>query len=78
MPPYNVQVISNTGVPKGLIRENLFPKLRRVIGRHFEWASVFHGWSADSICIGRSAPPTKLGTCCSAFGTAAGETPILH
>lgn len=28
-----------------------------MIGRHFEYAVAFHGWSEDSICIGGSAPP---------------------
>ena len=39
------------------ISEESFPKLKTVIGRHFEYAVAFHGWSEDSICIGGSAPP---------------------
>ncbi|HMB27464.1 MAG TPA: poly-gamma-glutamate hydrolase family protein, partial [Blastocatellia bacterium] len=39
------------------ISEESFPKLKTVIGRHFEFAVAFHGWSEDSICIGGSAPP---------------------
>jgi phage replication-related protein YjqB (UPF0714/DUF867 family) len=39
------------------INEESFPKLKTVIGRHFEYAVAFHGWSEDSICIGGSAPP---------------------
>src|SRR5262249_37968837 len=39
------------------INEESFPKLKTVIGRHFEYAVAFHGWDEDSICIGGSAPP---------------------
>jgi len=39
------------------ISEESFPKLKTVIGRQFEYAVAFHGWSEDSICIGGSAPP---------------------
>jgi len=39
------------------ISEESFPKLRTVIGRHFEYAVAFHGWNEKSICIGGSAPP---------------------
>jgi len=39
------------------INEESFPKLKTVIGRHFEYAVAFHGWSEDSICIGGSASP---------------------
>ena len=39
------------------ISEESFPKLKTVIGRHFDYAVAFHGWSEDSICIGGSAPP---------------------
>src|SRR5262245_17738054 len=39
------------------ISEESFPKLKTVIGRHFEYAVAFHGWNEDSICIGGSAPP---------------------
>jgi phage replication-related protein YjqB (UPF0714/DUF867 family) len=39
------------------ISEESFPKLKTVIGRRFEYAVAFHGWSEDSICIGGSAPP---------------------
>lgn len=39
------------------ISEESFPKLKAVIGRHFEYAVAFHGWGEDSICIGGSAPP---------------------
>jgi len=39
------------------ISEESFPKLKTVIGRHFEYAVAFHGWSEDSICIGGSAAP---------------------
>ena len=39
------------------ISEESFPKLKTVIGRHFEFAVAFHGWDEDSICIGGSAPP---------------------
>ena len=39
------------------INEESFPKLKTVIGRHFEYAVAFHGWNEDSICIGGSAPP---------------------
>jgi len=38
------------------ISEDSFPKLKTVIGRHFEYAVAFHGWDHDSICIGGSAP----------------------
>ena len=38
------------------ISENSFPKLKTVIGPHFEYAVAFHGWEHDSICIGGSAP----------------------
>ncbi len=38
------------------ISEKSFPKLKTVIGRHFEYAVAFHGWDEDSICIGGSAP----------------------
>lgn len=34
-----------------------FPKLKRVIGRRFEYAVAFHGWTENFICIGGSAPP---------------------
>jgi phage replication-related protein YjqB (UPF0714/DUF867 family) len=39
------------------ISEESFPKLKTVIGRHFEYAVAFHGWSENSICIGGSASP---------------------
>jgi phage replication-related protein YjqB (UPF0714/DUF867 family) len=39
------------------ISEESFPKLKTVIGRHFEYAVAFHGFSEDSICIGGSASP---------------------
>jgi phage replication-related protein YjqB (UPF0714/DUF867 family) len=38
------------------INEESFPKLKTVIGRHFEYAVAFHGWNEDSVCIGGSAP----------------------
>jgi phage replication-related protein YjqB (UPF0714/DUF867 family) len=38
------------------ISEESFPKLKTVIGRHFEYAVAFHGWSEDFICIGGRAP----------------------
>ena len=38
------------------ISEESFPKLKTVIGRRFEYAVAFHGWSENSICIGGSAP----------------------
>jgi len=37
------------------ISEDSFPKLKTMIGRHFEYAVAFHGWTANSICIGGSA-----------------------
>ena len=76
MSRYDAQVIPQSGVPNGHIRENSFPKLKSVLGHHFEYAFAFHGWNEDSICIEGSAPPTKLGACCSVFGTAAGKMPI--
>lgn len=39
------------------ISEESFPKLKTVIGRHFEYAVAFHGWSENFICVGGSAPP---------------------
>jgi len=39
------------------ISEESFPKLKTVIGRHFEYAVAFQGWDENSICIGGSAPP---------------------
>ena len=39
------------------ISEESFPKLKTVIGRQFEYAVAFHGWSEDFICSGGSAPP---------------------
>jgi phage replication-related protein YjqB (UPF0714/DUF867 family) len=51
------------------ISEESFPKLKTVIGRHFEYAVAFHGFSKkhnqdpDSICIGGCMPDplkTKL------------------
>jgi phage replication-related protein YjqB (UPF0714/DUF867 family) len=38
------------------ISEDSFPKLKTVIGRDFEYAIAFHGWSEDFICIGGRAP----------------------
>jgi phage replication-related protein YjqB (UPF0714/DUF867 family) len=38
------------------ISEESFPKLKTVMGRHFQYAMAFHGWGHDSICIGGSAP----------------------
>ncbi len=43
-------------IPATDISEELFPKLKAVIERHFEYAVAFHGWGHDSTCIGRSAP----------------------
>lgn len=57
MPSYNVQVIPHRGIPNGHIRDNLFPKLKTVIGRHFAYAFASHGWSTESIGIEGSAPP---------------------
>ena len=41
------------------INEESFPKLKSIIGRHFEYSVAFHGWDNDSICIGggESTPP---------------------
>lgn len=39
------------------ISADSFPKLKTVIGRHFEYAIAFHGFSEKSICIGGLAPP---------------------
>lgn len=39
------------------INEESFPKLKTIIGRHFEYSVAFHGWDHDSICIGGSMPP---------------------
>ena len=36
------------------ISENSFPKLKTILGRHFEYSIAFHGWDGDSICIGGS------------------------
>jgi phage replication-related protein YjqB (UPF0714/DUF867 family) len=38
------------------INEESFPKLKSIIGRHFEYSIAFHGWDEDSICIGGSMP----------------------
>ena len=38
------------------ISEESFPKLKKIIGRHFEYSIAFHGWDHDSICIGGSIP----------------------
>jgi phage replication-related protein YjqB (UPF0714/DUF867 family) len=38
------------------ISEESFPKLKTVIGRHFEYAVAFHGWNEKFICIGGKAP----------------------
>ncbi len=38
------------------ISEESFPKLKTVIGRHFQYAVAFHGWNEATICIGGSAP----------------------
>jgi len=38
------------------ISEKSFPKLKKVIGRHFEYAVAFHGWTEGFICIGGRAP----------------------
>ena len=72
MSPYNAQAIPNSGVSNGHILESLSPKPNPVIGRYF----ASNGWNEDSICIGGSAPPTKLGACFSTFATVAGKTPI--
>jgi poly-gamma-glutamate hydrolase-like protein len=39
------------------IGEESFPKLKTVIGRRFEYAVAFHGWSENFVCIGGRAPP---------------------
>lgn len=39
------------------ISKESFPKLKTVIGRHFEYAVAFHGWTNDGICIGGWASP---------------------
>lgn len=38
------------------VSEESFPKLKTVIGRHFEYAVAFHGWRRRSICIGGCMP----------------------
>lgn len=38
------------------ISEESFPKLKTVIGRSFQYAVAFHGWTERFICIGGRAP----------------------
>lgn len=43
--------------PRRISAKSHSRSLKTVIGRHFEYAIAFHGWSEDSVCIGGSAPP---------------------
>jgi phage replication-related protein YjqB (UPF0714/DUF867 family) len=42
------------------ISENSFPKLKTIMGRHFEYSIAFHGWTKNYICIGGSESAVGL------------------
>jgi len=58
MPRYNAQVIPHSGVPNGHILENLFPKLKTVIGRHFTYVPLLSmdGTKIPSALVARRPP----------------------
>ena len=70
MSSYNAQVKPHSGVPNGHIFESLFPKLKNG-DRASLHVRVRIPWLEEGFHV-----PRRLGVSCSAFGVAAGETPI--
>lgn len=42
------------------ISENSFPKLKKIMGRNFEYSIAFHGWTKNYVCIGGSESAAGL------------------